>query len=238
MNRGLGYIPDAHDPRDQPVARLGLSRPIPASFSMRHLVVEVLDQAETSSCVAHSWAQALRIADRVAGVKAPQLSSRQYLYYNARAFDGEAIVDQGTQLRSCARGLVKFGRPPERAWPFDTRHINDRPPWLAYRDGYDHKGPAGYYRVTTIEEIKQALASSKPVVGGRDVSNSIFDYRSGVYDPEQEESIGGHAMTFTGYGPDHFEICGSWGPAYGEGGFMRVSAKWARGFNDLWAVHL
>lgn len=235
---GLGYIPDAPDERDQHFAKLGTPRAIPAAFSMRSLVVEPLDQKDTSSCVAHAWVQALRIADRVAGATHPQLSSRLFVYFGARSYDGGAIVDQGTQLRSAARALTKFGRPPESAWPFDPRYINDSPPWGAYREAYDYKGPAGYYRVTTVDEIKQALAASKPVVGGRDVSNSIFDYRSGIYNPPNESSIGGHAMVFTGYGPDHLEICGSWGPGYGEGGFMRVSPAWARGFTDLWAVHL
>jgi len=236
----LGYIRDAHDPRDQHLAKLGLSAAIPASFSLRDHVVEVLDQLDTSSCVAHSWAQALRIADKVAGIASPQLSSREYLYYNARAYDGGAILDEGTQLRSCARGLTKFGRPPESAWPFDAKRINDRPSWEAYREGYDHKGPAGYYRVTTLAEIKQALAASKPVVGGTSVGNSIFDAPAGgIYDPDpNEESVGGHALTVVGYDSASFTICNSWGTSWADGGFFRVSPRFMASFTDLWAVHL
>lgn len=234
----LGYIQDSPDARDQHVAKLGLSAAIPAAASLRDHVVEVLDQGDTSSCVAHSWAQALRISDMVAGVKDPPLPSREFLYYNARAFDGGPIEDQGTQLRSCARGVVKFGRPPESAWPFVGSYINERPTWDAYRQGYDFKGPAGYYRVLTVGEIKQALAANKPVVGGASVGQSIMDYTGGIYDPSPSEpSIGGHALTFVGYAPGYLEIVGSWGAGYGEAGFMRVSEAWAATFTDLWAVH-
>src|SRR6478609_11139961 len=137
----LGYIPDAPDARDHRIAKLGLSNALPASASLRKYVVEVLDQGDTSKCVAHSFAQAIRIADKVAGVPSPQLSSRDYLYYNSLAYDGGGFVDQGTQLRSCAKGLTKFGRPPESVCPFKHDPLVERPSWEAYREAFDHKGP-------------------------------------------------------------------------------------------------
>lgn len=233
----LGWLPDKPDARDKHVRRLQLPAAIPASASMREMVVEILDQGNTSSCVAHAWAQALRIADMVSGVKDPPLPSREYLYWNARAYDGGAIEDQGTQLRSCAQGVVKFGRPAESVWPFNEAAINERPSWEAYRQGYDARGPAGYYRVSTVQELCQALAANKPVVGGASVGNSIFDYTGGVYDPSpNESSVGGHALAFVGFSPTYIEIAGSWGTGYGERGFMRVSYAWAGTFTDMWAV--
>lgn len=238
MSFGKGYIPDAHDPRDKHLASLGLSTAVPAAFSLQDHVVEVLDQGQSSACVAHSWAQALRIADMVAGIKDPPLPSREFLYFNARAFDGEPIEDEGTQLRSCAKGLTKFGRPPETAWPFTMSKINDRPSWDAYRQGYDHKGPAGYVRVTGLDQIKQAIAASKPVVGGASVAQSIEDYTGGIYNPSPSEpSIGGHALCFVAYDPHCFTIVNSWGPSYGEHGFIRVSYAFASTFTDLWSIH-
>lgn len=240
MTFRLGYIKDKPDSRDHRVARLGLSAAIPASASLRDHVVEVLDQGDTSSCVAHSWAQALRIADMVAGVANPPLPSREYLYFNARAYDGGPIEDQGTQLRSCAQGIIKFGRPPETAWPFRESYINERPPWEAYREGYDYKGPAGYYRVTTLDELRQAIAAGKPVVGGADVGESIYDATfTGIYDPSPSEaSVGGHALCVVSYDSESFELVNSWGTTYRDGGFFRVSPRFMSSFTDLWAVHL
>jgi C1A family cysteine protease len=238
--RGFGYIPDAPDSRDQHFAKLGLHKALPASFSLRDLVVDVLDQGDTSKCVAHSFAQALRIADKIAGVPSPQLSSRDYLYYNSLAFDGGGFVDQGTQLRSCARGLSKFGRPPESACPFKHDPLVERPSWEAYREGFDHRGPSAYLRVTGLTEIKQALAASKPVVGGASVGNSIFDASAtGIYDPSPSEpSIGGHAMTVVGYDEHSFLLCNSWGSSFADGGFFRVSPRFMASFTDCWSLHL
>lgn len=241
MSFRLGYIKDRHDPRDKHVALLGLPATIPVAASLRDHVVEVLDQGNTSSCVAHSWAQALRIADMVAGVKDPPLPSREYLYWNARAYDGGPIADQGTQLRSCAQGIIKFGRPPESAWPFRESYINERPPWEAYREGYDARGVAGYRRVTTLAEIRQAIAAGHAVVGGTDVGESIFQAGDGgIYAPPSgEEVIGGHALTVVGYDANSFDLVNSWGPGWGkQGGFFRCTPGFMGGFSDLWLVSL
>jgi len=241
MTFRLGYLPDKPDDRDKHIASLGLSLSIPDSSSLRDQVVEVLDQGDTSSCVAHAWAQALRIADRVAGVNLPPLSSREYLYYNARAYDGGPIEDQGTQLRSCAQGIIKFGRPAESVWPFTPSYINERPPWEAYREGYDARGVAGYHRVTTLDEIRQAIAAGHAVVGGTSVSKSIFTAGDGgIYSPDPaEQSVGGHALTIVGYDAESFEIVNSWGAGWGsQGGFFRCSPAFMSGFTDLWIVKL
>jgi len=235
----LGYIRDVPDARDHSLFRLSLPAAVPASFSLKSLVVEILDQGDTSKCVAHAFAQAIRIADRVAGVPSPQLMSRDFAYYNSLAYDGGGFVDQGTQLRSCAKGLSKFGRPPESACLFKHDPLVQRPSWEAYREAFDHKGPSAYLRVSGLTEIKQALAASKPVVGGTSVGNSLFDYTHGIYDPEPSEAkIGGHALTVVGYDANSFTIVNSWGTGWGESGFMRVSPRFMATFTDVWAIHL
>lgn len=238
MTYRLGCRRDKPDTRDRLFGELGHSTAVPASSSLQDHVIQVLDQGDTSSCVAHAWAQALRIADMVAGVKNPPLASREFIYYGARKFDGQdPVTDDGTELRSAAKAITKFGRPPETAWPFRPNQINAQPSWEAFREGYDAKGPASYYRLTTTAEIKQAIAAGKPVVGGVNVGESIESYTGGIYDPSPSEpSIGGHALCFIAYDPSCFTIVNSWGTSYGEGGFIRVSPRWAAQFSDLWAV--
>ncbi len=239
MKRVYGYIKDAPDPRDQHFAKLGIGAPPPSSASLRTHVVEVLDQLGTSSCCANAWAQALRIADSVAGVKAPQLSSREFLYYGARKYDGGDIVDMGTQLRSVAKAVVKLGRPPESAWPFDEARINDQPSWEAFREAFDHKGPAGYHRVSTLTEIKQAIAAGHAVVGGVDIGQSFEDYSGGIYSaPHGEASLGGHALCLVGYDEQSFTLVNSWNVMWGEHGFARVAPSFISAFSDLWCVSL
>lgn len=237
----LGWIPDDPDPRDRHLVSLGLSEATPPSASIQNLVTDILDQRSTSKCVAHAFAQALRIEDRVRGVVNPQLSARDFLYYNALAYGGTGFIDQGTQLRDCVKGLTRFGRPPESACPFSEDPLVARPNWEAYREGFDFAGPSGYYRVLGADQIKQAIAARKPVCGGAQVGQSIMDYTGGIYDPTPgEPSIGGHALCFVAYdAADNFTIVNSWGAAYGEGGFLRVSRRWVEAaFSDCWAVQL
>jgi C1A family cysteine protease len=239
MKRSYGYIKDAPDPRDQHFAKLGIGAAPPSSASLRSHVVEVLDQLGTSSCCANAWAQALRIADGLAGVKSPQLSSREFLYYGARKYDGGDVVDMGTQLRSVAKAIVKFGRPPESAWPFVESKINDQPSWEAFREAFDHKGPAGYHRVATLTELKQAIAAGHAVVGGVQIGQSFENYTGGIYSaPHGEGSLGGHALCFVGYDEKSFEIVNSWNTIWGDRGFVRVAPTFAAAFTDLWSVSL
>ncbi len=237
--RRYGYIKDAPDPRDEHFAKLGIGAAPPISASLRNHVLDVLDQLGTSSCCANAWAQALRIADSISGVKTPQLSSREFLYFGARKYDGGDIVDMGTQLRSVAKAVVKVGRPPESAWPFVEARINDQPPWEAFREAFDHKGPAGYHRVSTLTEIKQAIAAGHAVVGGVDIGQSFEDYSGGIYSaPSGEASLGGHALCFVGYDEHSFTIVNSWNLTWGEHGFARVAPSFASAFTDLWCVSL
>jgi len=238
VKRSYGYIPDVPDARDQHFAKFGIGAAPPSAASLRSHVIEVVDQLGTSSCCANAWAQALRIADHVSGVKSPQLSSREFLYYGARKYDGGDIVDMGTQLRSVAKAVVKFGRPPESAWPFVESKINDQPPWEAFREAFDHKGPAGYHRVSTLTEIKQAIAAGHAVVGGVQIGQSFENYTGGIFSDPNDARIGGHALCFTSYDEQSFEIVNSWGPFWGDRGFIRVSPTFATRFTDLWCVSL
>lgn len=235
---GLGWKPDKPDARDQHISKLGLSSSVPLAASLASLVIN-LDQENTSRCVAFSWGQALRIADQVDGIAAPVLSAVDFLYFNSRKVDapGQPVTDDGTQLRSCAKGIMRFGRPPVSAWPHSPNKINVQPDWEAYREGFDYRGPAGYYTVRSLDEIKQAIAARKPVVGGASVAASIQSYTGGIYDPDPSEpSIGGHAMCVVGYDDRCFTLINSWGQSWGESGFLRVSPAFMATFTDLWAV--
>lgn len=239
LPRGLGYLRDPADHRDWPIARLGLGAVLPPSVSLRARVDTVLDQGATQSCVAHAWVQALRIGDHVDGRVSPELASRLFVYFNARAIHGGEHQDGGTFLRTCAQGLVRFGRPGEHLWPFEQRHINDHPSWKAYRAAYDWRGPRGYYRIANgdLASIRVALASGKPVVFGMDVDMAFLDNAGPtLIGPAEGAAVGGHAMCVVGYDGEDFEIVNSWGPTWRDGGFARLTPARMETATDLWAV--
>jgi hypothetical protein len=78
-----------------------------------------------------------------------------------------------------------------------------------------------------ISSTRTSISAGKPVVIGMTVTTSFNNVGSaGVYRPfVGEPSIGGHAMTVIGYDDMSrtFEILNSWGTAWGNGGFFRMS---------------
>ncbi len=85
------------------------------------------------------------------------------LCYNSPAWNDEEERDQGTYLRTCAQGLVRFGRAPDRLWPFDVARVNTRPSWKAYRAAFELRGPRGYYRIANgdLAVVRIALAPAQ-----------------------------------------------------------------------------
>lgn len=237
---GLGYLPDPEDERDRPLAALGLAATPPVSASLRHLVIDVLDQGATSSCVAHAWAQALRIGDQVDGQHAPQLDAIWFHYWNSRAHHGAAAHDDGTFLRTCGKGVIRFGRPVASAWS-KSHPINRRPSWGAYRAAFDRRGPRGYYRIASgdLDGIRRAIASHKPVVFGIDVPRSFMAATGPavVEPPKLSDPIaGGHAMCVVGYEGTRFELVNSWGTSWRQNGFVWITDEWMARARDCWAV--
>lgn len=79
-----------------------------------------------------------------------------------------------------------------------------------------------------IEKTKLSLAQKKPVVIGMLLRNNFQQIRRGeqFWRPDTGDTtfLGAHAMVVVGYddGKEAFEILNSWGPSWGNGGFIWV----------------
>lgn len=241
--RGLGCVEDQPDDRDLGFERLGVGSSPPSESSMA-LFCTVLDQGGTQSCVAHAVAQGLLVAHRAVGRAAYKLPSRRFLYWGARGYDGEELIDLGTRIRSAMKFQVALGSPDESFCPWDPKLINRAPSWSAYRHAFDQRGLKGYYRIVTsgeerLDEIRRAVASDRPVAFGTGVSRDFVNgVRSGsAHDPPMSV-IGRHAMLVVGYEPGRFRIVNSWGRLWDDGGFGWLSEDYLAhpGTKDLWAL--
>jgi C1A family cysteine protease len=171
------------------------------------------------------------------------LPSRLFLYWNSRKITGDERVDDGTYLRTCIAGLVKFGAPPEEAWPFAPIRINRMPSATAYHASYDRRGPAGYYRAAEgeprIEQVRGAIASGYPVVFGTRIDASFNRVANAdTIGPPTGEIIGGHAMCIVGYDGRGVRVANSWGSEWGDTGLYWMSYDWLASdhVHDVWAV--
>lgn len=235
--RGLGYLKDPDDQRDAPLSIAIGASPPPASASVRHPLVNARDQGDTQSCTGQAWSQALRLAWLRKGKDPGELSALDN-YWKGRARDGIQRADEGSYLRNGAWAAIKFGCATEKAWPFRVWVVNRRPSWAADRSGHDSRGARGYYRCFGPVDVRRAIASGFPVVGGWEVDRRFVNYDGGIIDgTDTAEVVGGHAVVVESYDRDStFQILNSWGTGWGESGRAWVSEAWIAGGRDLWAV--
>ncbi len=258
--KGRGYLEDDHDDRDVGFDTMGLgSSGLPEALSMVDDVPEILDQGATNSCVAQTFAAAIGLVEnRTEGIEYARVS-RLFLYYNARrtARTRGPLFDLGTYLRTCAKGMERFGVPDEPIWPFSTfsLKVNRRPGWVAQTKALSrskNRGDGKYVRifeqgVDRTLAIRAALVAGHPVGFGTDVTDT-FMRTSGdaaIRQPDAlEKSIGGHAMLIVGYYTDNagstiFIVQNSWGTGWGDKGYCHMHEdyiRWRR-TRDLWIIH-
>lgn len=231
-SRGLGWLPNVVDKRDYSCSDLLGKTPrgvVPDDFSLLP-EYKILNQSSTNSCVGNSAANAIWIAETKAGLKV-ELVSRLFLYFNSRAFEGIQTFDKGTTIRSCCKGLIKFGAPDERFWTFSTSplKVNRRPGWNPYMMAYGRRG-GSYFRIyefgdELVPAIQTALLDGNPVIFGAKIARS-FTANSGpvvIDKPSDDEAIvGGHAITIVGWktesGKRNLQIVNSWGEGWRDGG--------------------
>jgi C1A family cysteine protease len=81
--------------------------------------------------------------------------------------------------------------------------------------------------VTSMVARKQAIAADGPVIAGLNVYEDFYFYKSGIYRQTTGIFRGRHAVCVVGYedrkdGTGYWILKNSWGPGWGENGFMRI----------------
>jgi len=241
MIRGLGYLPDPPDERDQDLdALLGsalASSPPPVSGDVSDPRVGPKDQDLTNSCPGQGAALGIRLAYLAAGLECPDLSALD-AYYKSRAEWGGQRLDQGSYCRSTIKAIQHAGIADESSWPFNPANVNRRPSWAAARSAFDRRGVRGYYRLYSADDVRRAIAARHPVYGGWDVDRAFMEYDgTGVIDVPTGEILGGHAFVIQRYFADGtFEKLGSWGLGWGRDGRALLTERMVEAGRDKWAI--
>lgn len=238
--RGTGYIGDDPDERDFAYALRGASAP-PASKNLWLPGMRIVDQGGESSCTGRSLTYALRAGYAAQTGKDPGQFSAYDAYFKARAVGGSSDVDTGASLRPLFKGVQLLGCALERDAPsVDYSKINQAPTWKAQVSAHKYRGLRQYhaFQGDYVEQAKDALAHGVPVVGGWAIRKSFMDYTGGIYQSDESQIQGGHALAVVGYAEDHFLIPNSWGMSWGESGFIRVAPSFLNEAMGLWAVDI
>jgi Papain family cysteine protease len=242
--RGTGWRRDPEDRRDRSYYGLPSTIAPPEAVDLSRHVPTILDQGETSSCVAHAFAYAIAIAESRANLPYDPISRAQ-LYSCARALTGDESRDEGTYLRSAARALQVLGVAPEAAMPFRASKINDRPPIEAMMLAHPRRG--GVYRrimgsgPVRSYAVRRALEAGNAVAFGAEIAESFLAHRgtAPVRQPEGGERLaGGHAMCLVGYDGSGARIVNSWTDRWGDGGFATLEWPYVEGdyCSDFWVI--
>jgi C1A family cysteine protease len=266
VDRKFCWKPDPKSEKDIPATtRLQALRAaaatavLPAAVCLKNLITSILDQGGLGSCTANAVAQALRAALVHAGVLDPELASRLFLYYFARAAGGDSTQsDTGAYIRANFDILRRLGVAREAVWTYDDTTVDSltgpakfkrMPPNEAIRDAYEQKVSVGYYRIDSegeqrLTDIMTALAGGHLVVFGTTVTEKFGSPGTvALTRPTSDEKVlGGHALTIPGYrwvaGRRVFLIVNSWGPDYNGTGYCEMDESyitWSAS-RDFWIV--
>jgi C1A family cysteine protease len=253
LNKPLGtgriyaWKPDVPDHRD----RL-FSLPIPAKLP-DHVdplgandVVE--DQGQLGSCTGHATTTAVEI---ITGARTQY--SRLMTYYNGRLIENNVANDDGAVIRDVIKGVQKYGISRESLWPYVEAKFAKKPTAKSYTDALGLRTKiASYERITTLEQVKTALAAGLPVVFGFSVPEyfeSAEVARTGWvrFPTSKDKMVGGHAVCAIGYDDrksapiPYVWVRNSWSSAWGLKGNFRMDQQWftdpTRLVDDMWVIH-
>jgi hypothetical protein len=253
----FNYRKDPYDDRDylyQPLraytgvddARLS----IPSSIDWTKDMSPIKDQGRLGSCVGFAvtamkeFQEQREHAKEVSEGKFDHRNTKYYdlseswLYWMCKEIDAWPGVE-GTSIRYAMKVLQKIGVPTEYAWPYDDVVKGDPKSWAHLVARWSLID--SYWRVTSLEELKDALVSG-PVAIGVGVYEEFFDAGDNgiVKDPANPQyCYGGHAICSVGYndGTGLVKFKNSWGPSWGENGYGYLSYNYIRNYMwDAWAA--
>jgi C1A family cysteine protease len=192
------------------------------------------------------------------------LLSRLYPYFKVRKIEGNVNKDSGVTLRNVCKVFQQAGSCREDLYPYIIENFRNEPTAEMDIDAQKHR-IKGYYRVTTIDEVKQALNKGYPVLIGMAVFEEMESRKAAktgfVPMPANDNNmLGGHAVLLTGYEDvkeakglmklfrsifkmpntkGYFELQNSWGEDWGDNGFFKFSYEYFDNYVlDAWVLTL
>lgn len=189
--------PDAPDVRDYRFSSLISGANLPDTDYTTEFPV-VWDQGQLGSCQSHAIDA---IDARIK--KYAFIPSHLFEYFNVRALMGTVDQDSGGDLRTTCQALSANGVCDADVWPYDIERFADKPPQAAYDNAnLDNDKIYTYYRVSGIDQIRQALsAGHTPLIGIKVYEN--FEQEStlqtGIIPKPAGSLLGGHALVIVGH---------------------------------------
>ena len=242
--RVYGWKRDLPDPRDRMYLAPRRLISLPPHVDLRPYCSPVEEQGSVGSCTGQAFAGVLEYLDR-RNDGAHADVSRLFIYYNERKLENATGEDAGAYIRDGIKALKEWGACDEYLWPYEERRWSVEPSPKAYRDALKRRIKS-YERVTSLYDLKAALAEGLPVVFGFMVYESFDSGEVGktgsMSMPEAGEELrGGHAVLAVGYddATRTLIVRNSWGETWGDKGYFYMPYAYADDpvlSDDFWTV--
>lgn len=243
IQRKFAWIPDTPDFRDYKYKMRIPIRALPRKIDLRDKCSPVEDQGDLGSCTANALAGALEFNEIARSEPVFIDMSRLFIYYNERVIENTVEYDSGAMLRDGIKTLSKEGCCNEPLWPYDINKYDEKPTQDCYTDALS-RVITSYYRIGTLNNMKECLAGGEPFVFGFAVYESFMSdkvFKTGVVNlpTRRERMLGGHAVLAVGYddSSQRFIVKNSWGKDWGQEGYFTIPYKYLSNRNladDMW----
>jgi len=197
-------------------------------WRLKNVLTPVKDQASCGSCWAHAAIEAIESSAAYNSQKDPQALSRQQLVscvQNPKHCGGTGGCAGATAELGFAYAAGAAGITSEAAYPYSSGS-GDSGSCTFDPSTQPVVAKVTSYTTANINDVNATLsmiATQGPASIGV-AASAWFDYSSGVFD-ECEKSADqdmNHGVQVVGYDTDYYIVRNSWGPAWGEQGFIRI----------------
>lgn len=247
-NKKYTWKPDLPDHRDFSFKSLKLqslaAEKLPSSVDLRNHCSPVEDQGQLGSCTGNSLVALLELNQKILTNNVVDLS-RLFIYYNERVIENTVKQDSGAMLRDGIKTLASYGVCEESLWPYKISKFTNKPNTKCYKSAVKYK-ISSYYRLSTINDMKTALANNHAFVFGFSVYDSFESEevaKTGIVNlpTSSEKQLGGHAVCCVGYddSTSRFLIKNSWGINWGMSGYFTMPYAYLENrdlSDDFWTI--
>lgn len=250
ISKGTGWRPEFPSIHDFKFKNLGAkvkASQIPSEIDLFAKLDHPLpdrDQGDQGSCTGHGVSYAVDMLMRMDTDKRATVYSPAFVYWQARKAINEETLDNGAYIRDAVISVMKVGIPPESAMKYKDTVWFKPPTASALKAAERWKLDGSAYRVESFEQLRQALASGYPVVGGVSIYRNFgiaSAIRTGVVPMPAGPLDGGHCLCF-GKSSDGSRLVtakGSYSRSWGQG-FHHFPYSWFENWgelnDDFWAV--
>jgi len=202
----------------------------------------IKNQGKFGSCFSHALCTSIEIMHDILKTKYRlPLSERFHYYYTRKLYQKNFPAYGGMTARNGLKCAQQIGICPEKLCPYIASKMNEEPDKIA--QGFAHFWKIdSYYRIASVEGVKQVLLNNNPLLLGIYMNKSFKDFKGPIEIVDGEKTYGGHEIAVAvGYSDLMNAFCciNSWGHTYKEDGLMWLPYEYVNKYGiDIWTFNV